>query len=80
MRSLESERVMMRATNTGITAFIDHKGRVLSVSDQFTTQSISEVVQGRSGATPFYYFARIQWLIALLPLAVLLLGVRRRTD
>ena len=79
MRSLESERVMMRATNTGITAFIDHKGKVLSVSDQFTTQSISQVVQGRSGATPFYYFARIQWLVALLPLTVLLLGVRRKT-
>ena len=78
MRSLESERVMMRATNTGITAFIDHKGRVMSVSDQFTTQSITEVVQGRSGATPFYYFAKIQWLIALLPLALLLLGIRRR--
>jgi len=78
MRSLESERVMMRATNTGITAFIDHKGKILSVSDQFVTQSITEVVQGRSGATPFYYFAKIQWLIALLPLALLLLGIRRR--
>jgi apolipoprotein N-acyltransferase len=79
MRSLESERVMMRATNTGVTAFIDHKGRVLAVSDQFTTQSISQVVQGRRGATPFYYFARIQWLLALLPLPVVLLGARRKT-
>jgi hypothetical protein len=48
------------------------------VSDQFTTQSISQVVQGRSGATPFYYFAKIQWLIALLPVALMLLGVRRK--
>ena len=78
MRSLESERVMMRATNTGITAFIDHKGKVLSVSDQFVTQSITQIVQGRSGATPFYYFAKIQWLIALLPLLLLLLGIRRK--
>ena len=78
MRSLESERVMMRATNTGITAFIDHKGRVLSVSDQFATQSITQVVQGRSGATPFFYFAKIQWLISLLPIALLLLGIRRK--
>jgi len=79
MRSLESERVMMRATNTGISAFIDHKGRVLSVSDQFATQSISQVVQGRTGATPFYYFAKIQWLISLLPIALLVLGARRKT-
>jgi len=77
MRSLESERVMMRATNTGITAFIDHKGRVLSVTEQFRTESISEVVHGRSGVTPFYYFARVQWLFALLPLTLLLLAIKR---
>jgi hypothetical protein len=51
---------------------------VLSVSDQFATQSISQVVQGRSGATPFYYFAKIQWLISLLPIALLLLGFKRK--
>jgi apolipoprotein N-acyltransferase len=73
MRSLETERVMMRATNTGITAFIDHKGRVLSVSDQFKTQSITEVMQGRSGVTPFFYFAKVQWIVSLLPFALLLL-------
>ncbi|MCP4768435.1 MAG: apolipoprotein N-acyltransferase, partial [Gammaproteobacteria bacterium] len=78
MRSLETERVMMRATNTGITAFIDHKGRVLSVSEQFKTQSITEVVQGRSGVTPFFYFARVQWLVAMLPFALLLLLSRRK--
>lgn len=78
MRSLESERVMMRATNTGITAFIDHKGRVMSASEQFRSESISAVVHGRSGVTPFYYFARLQWLIALLPVTLLLLGLKRK--
>jgi len=78
MRSLETERVMMRATNTGITAFIDHKGRVLSVSEQFETQSITEVVQGRSGVTPFFYFARVQWLVSMLPFALLLLLALRK--
>jgi apolipoprotein N-acyltransferase len=78
MRSLESERVMLRATNTGITAFIDHKGRVLAASEQFRSESISAVVQGRSGVTPFYYFARVQWLFALLPPGLLLLGITRK--
>ena len=80
MRALESERVMMRATNTGITAFIDHKGRVLSVTEQFKTESISQTVTGRSGATPFIYFARIQGLVVLLPLLLLLLPLWRRID
>lgn len=79
MRALESGRMMMRATNTGITAFIDHKGRVLSASKQFMTETITEVVQGRSGATPFYYFAKIQGLITLLPLSLLLLPLLRKT-
>ena len=67
MRSLETERVMVRATNTGISAFIDHKGRVIGVSEQFRTQSLTETVTGRRGETPFFYFARVQWLFALLP-------------
>ena len=78
MRALETERAMLRATNTGVSAFIDHKGRVLSLSRQFRTESITEVVQGRSGSTPFYYFASIQGLIAVMPLALLLL-LRRRS-
>ncbi|MCP4980120.1 MAG: apolipoprotein N-acyltransferase [Gammaproteobacteria bacterium] len=78
MRSLETERVMLRSTNTGVSAFIDYKGRVMQQSEQFTTQSISETVQGRSGLTPFYYFARIQALLAVLPFVVVLLLARRK--
>jgi apolipoprotein N-acyltransferase len=72
MRALETERVMIRATNTGVSAFIDHKGRVISQSDQFKTQSITATVVGRTGLTPFYYFAKIQLLFVILPFAVVL--------
>ena len=65
MRALETERAMIRSTNTGISAFIDHKGRVMAQTRQFATESITEVLQGRSGVTPFYYFARVQGLIAV---------------
>ncbi len=78
MRSLETERVMIRATNTGITAFIDHKGRLMSFSEQFRTESITGEVQGRSGVTPFYYFEKIQWLVSLLPFVLLLFVSRRK--
>ena len=78
MRSLETERVMLRATNTGISAFIDHKGELLGVSEQFKTQSITAEVNGRVGATPFVYFARLQWLSALVPLWLLCLPLWRR--
>ena len=78
MRSQETGRVMMRSTNTGISAFIDHKGRVIAQSEQFKTQSITEVVQGRSGVTPFYYFAKIQGILAILPFIVVLILARRK--
>ena len=78
MRSLETGRIMMRATNTGISAFIDHRGELMSVTGQFRTESITEVVQGRSGVTPFFYFAKVQWLVSLLPFAFLLLLARRK--
>ncbi len=78
MRSLETERVMMRSTNTGVSAFIDHKGRVLKQSEQFKTQSITDTVQGRIGSTPFLYFHKVQWLLSLFPFALLFMLARRK--
>ena len=80
MRSLETERVMMRSTNTGVSAFIDHKGRVIAQSEQFRTQTISAEVQGRSGVTPFFYFVKIQWLLSILPFALVLILARRKAS
>ena len=78
MRSQETERVMMRSTNTGVSAFIDHKGKVIAQSEQFKTESITAEVQGRSGLTPFYYFATIQGLLAILPFLTVLILARRK--
>ncbi len=66
MRSLETERPMLRASNTGVSAFIDHKGRIIESSAQFTTETISRRISGRLGATPFFHFAQIQGGLAFL--------------
>ena len=78
MRSQETRRAMMRSTNTGVSAFIDHKGRVIARTEQFKTQSITELVQGRGGLTPFYYFAKIQGMLAILPFVGVLILARRK--
>ncbi len=78
MRALESERPMLRSTNTGVSAFIDHNGRIIAQTRQFQTESITAVVEGRSGATPFYYFARVQGFVALLPFLLAVWLTRRR--
>ena len=78
MRAQETGRVMIRSTNTGVSAFIDHKGRVLSQTRQFETESLTASLQGRTGATPFYYFAKVQGVLAVLPFVVVLLLARRK--
>jgi apolipoprotein N-acyltransferase len=80
MRALETGRVMLRAANTGVSAFIDHKGRVVAKTRQFATESITGFVQGRSGITPFYYFSSIEPVLALLSFVPLLVLFRRKAD
>lgn len=77
MRALETGRPMVRSTNTGISAFIDYRGRIIESTEQFKIQSITRDMLGRIGVTPFYYFARVQGLLAALILVVLLIFVFR---
>ncbi len=53
MRSLEAGRVTLRATNTGISAFIDHDGRILDAGAQFEPAAMTMDVMPRRGATPY---------------------------
>jgi apolipoprotein N-acyltransferase len=53
MRALESGRMMLRATNTGMTAIVDVDGRVRSALPPFTRGALVDKVQGYAGATPF---------------------------
>ena len=80
MRSLETARPMVRSTNTGQSAFIDHRGRLIKVSEQFMEQSLSARLQGRSGSTPFLAFEKIQPWLALLILLLLLFFIFKRSS
>jgi apolipoprotein N-acyltransferase len=72
MRTREFERPMLRATNTGATAIIDHRGRVVAELPAYTRGVLSGRVEGRSGLTPFARWAA--WA-GLWPLLVLAVGV-----
>ncbi len=75
MRSMEFGRPMVRAANTGISAFIDHKGKLSSVTGQFRTQSLTDNVIAREGVTPFYYVEKIQGWLAVFILVLTLYGL-----
>ena len=82
MRSLELQRPMLRATNTGATAVIDHRGRVLAALEPHTQGVLDAQVQGRTGLTPFAAWAGRLGLWPLVVSAALVwglgIGLRRR--
>ena len=67
LRALEFQLPMLRATNTGATAFIDHRGRVGAQLAPYTRGVLQGVVQGRQGRTPFAAWAS---MLGLWPLVV----------
>ncbi|AKJ31405.1 apolipoprotein N-acyltransferase [Caldimonas brevitalea] len=74
MRALEFQIPMLRATNTGATAIIDHTGRVTQELKPFTRGVLTGPVQGRTGLTPFARWASAAGLWPLLVLGLALLG------
>jgi apolipoprotein N-acyltransferase len=81
MRTLELQRPMLRATNTGATAVIDHRGRVTAALKPFTRGVLAAEVQGRQGRTPYAAWVGAVGLWPLLALAwafLLALAARRR--
>ena len=76
VRALEAGRPMLRATNTGISAIIDHRGQVLARSPQFETFVLSGEADARVGATPFARYG--DWPALALCGLLLVAAVRRR--
>ncbi|HSI51577.1 MAG TPA: apolipoprotein N-acyltransferase [Ideonella sp.] len=76
MRSLEFQRPLVRSTNTGSTAAVDHHGRVTARLAPLVAGTLEASVEGRSGATPYArWLARWGlwpcWAAALAVLALL---------
>jgi apolipoprotein N-acyltransferase len=56
MRALEFQRPVVRSTNTGSTAVVDHRGQVLARLPPEQRASLSAVVEGRQGVTPLAWW------------------------
>ncbi|MGZ5716091.1 MAG: nitrilase-related carbon-nitrogen hydrolase, partial [Caldimonas sp.] len=80
MRSLELQRPMIRATNTGATAVIDHRGVVIRALPPFERGELEASVEGRSGITPFAAWAGRfgLWPLFALAVATLAAAIARR--
>jgi apolipoprotein N-acyltransferase len=63
MRSLETGRPMLRATNDGVTALIDHDGSLLGSLPQFEPGVLTGEVSPRTGLTPYVRFGNVPVLL-----------------
>jgi apolipoprotein N-acyltransferase len=70
MRALETSRYLLRATNTGISAIIGPRGKLVGVSPLFSEDVLQGVIQPLSGQTPY---ARTGNFLILLLLGITLL-------
>ncbi|MEO8342472.1 MAG: apolipoprotein N-acyltransferase, partial [Gallionella sp.] len=70
LRALESGRMMLRATNTGVTSIIGVKGKILQQLPQHVEGVLRGMAQGYTGSTPY-----VRWgNAAVLLLIGLMLG------
>ncbi|WNC71080.1 apolipoprotein N-acyltransferase [Thalassotalea psychrophila] len=58
MRALEFGKPMLRATNNGLTAVIDHKGKIIAEIPQFTESVLQTTVELVNGDTPYSIWGR----------------------
>ncbi len=79
-RALETGRYMLRATNTGMTAVIDPRGKVAAVAPEFAPATVTAHVQGYAGATPYVRWGNLPALAlcVLLGAGAWLVGRRSR--
>lgn len=78
MRALETGRMMLRATNTGLTAVIDHKGVMRAHLQPFREGVLQDTVTGFSGSTPYVRWGNAPILALGLGSLVLMMLLRMR--
>ena len=65
-RAKESGRYVIRATNTGVTAFINEKGEVVAQAPQFERTTLTAEAKAFSGVTPYVQWGYWPTIILLL--------------
>jgi apolipoprotein N-acyltransferase len=66
MRSAETGRPMLRATNTGMTAIIDSRGNIVAALPPFETAALAGEVRAYQGSTPYGIWGNLAFLALLL--------------
>ncbi len=76
MRALENGLYLLRATNNGVTAIVDEKGRVTASLPQFEQGVLTGVFRRSTGVTPFARFGSILVVAPLILFLAVVIGGR----
>lgn len=70
VRAAEFGLPLIRATNNGITAFVDHRGQILAQAPQFSSATLEVALNKVTGMTPYRYWGDLPlWCYTLLIIA-----------
>jgi apolipoprotein N-acyltransferase len=76
-RSIETRRPLVRSTNTGISAFVDPVGRIVSRTGVWTRELLVDRIPMMSGRTAYMILGDwLAWLCALLTAAGVVQALR----
>lgn len=79
MRAVEEGRFVIRSTNTGISAVIDPRGRIVTRGSLFRAETVIAEARALTGFTVYHRLAPyLLWLCLLLPAGAVLYCLRRR--
>jgi len=72
MRALENGRYLLRGTNNGVSAIIDHRGKITAQTEQFVETTLTGTAEVMLGHTPFTSFGPMPVIFACLLLLTLM--------
>ncbi len=78
MRAIETQRPMLRVTNTGITAIVDNHGVVVSSAPQFKVAALRGKIQPMQGQTPYSRLGNLPVVLLAFVFVAIILRTRGR--
>ena len=80
MRALENGKPLIRATNDGISALIDHRGKVTDTIPAYSRTVLRGALSPRSGNTPFNRWGSAVILLFSLAMILIALSLRNASN